>query len=85
MDGNIIPDIKTDKDHCFIIYSGILGDLVKNNITRDILPNLKTLADYMGAEYVKVHPGNKVVRCTGKDLQNYFDKTVNVEKDEKKE
>lgn len=73
VDSNLLADVKRAQNENIIIYRGILVELYKYGVTNDQLPNLKALADYMGASYRKSH-GNKVVVCTGAQLEEYFDK-----------
>ena len=56
---NLLPDIKT-RNWGVIIRKGILTELYKHGVTRDQLPNLRALADYMGASYRKSHGINVV-------------------------
>jgi hypothetical protein len=63
-----------------MIYRGILVELYKCGVTNDQLPNLKALADYIGASYRKSH-GNKVVACTAPQLAEYFDKIEVIDSD----
>jgi hypothetical protein len=39
----------------------------------------------MNADYVRIHPGYKVVRCTGQTLTKYFDEIVREEEDKEDE
>ena len=66
IDSNLLPD------------KGLLVELQKCGVTREQLPNLKALADYMNASFRKAH-GNKVVSCTGGQLADYFDKVEEIE------
>ena len=75
VDSNLLPDIKRAQNKNIIIYRGILVELYKCGVTNDQLPNLKALADYIGASYRKSH-GNKFVVCTAAQLAEYFDKIV---------
>ncbi len=72
---NMLPDIKRQKGDNFtvLIYKGILEELYKLGVSRDQLPNLRSLADYMGAEYTKVHPGKNVVKAAVLNLKEYLD------------
>ncbi len=69
---NLLPAIKKMNNGEIIIRKGILDELYRQGVTRDQLPNLKALADYMGATYRKSE-GNKVVACTETQLSAYFD------------
>jgi hypothetical protein len=73
IDSNLLPDIKRTQSHEIIIRKGVLLELYKCGVTREQLPNLRALADYMNANYRK-SDGNKVVSCTGSQLDDYFDK-----------
>ena len=55
-----------------IIYKGILAELYNYGVTRDQLPNLKALADYMKADYRKIG-GKMVVAVDIARLTAYFD------------
>lgn len=72
VDSKLLPDIKRGHDRTIIKSKGILVEVYKCGVTRDQLPNLRALADYMGATYRKSH-GNKVVVCNGAQLSEYFD------------
>jgi hypothetical protein len=81
LDSNLLAaDVKRAQNENIIIYRGILVELYKYGVTNDQLPNLKALADYIGASYRKSH-GNKVVVCTGAQLAEYFDKIEVIESD----
>ena len=74
VDSNLLADIKRAKNNNIIIHKGILVELYKYGLTNEQLPNLNALAHYIpGAIYRKSH-GNKVVVCTGAQLEDYFDK-----------
>src|SRR5205823_5356828 len=62
---NRLPDIKTG-----VIYSGILQELYKLGVSKSQLPNLRSLADYMGCEYGIYH-GYKVIKFTSGRLKAY--------------
>jgi hypothetical protein len=81
VDSKLLADIKRGNNGNIIIHKGILVELYKCGVTREQLPNLKALADYMDASFKKTH-GNKVVVCTGGQLGEYFDKIETVEEDE---
>lgn len=53
-------------------------ELQRCGVTREQLPNLQALRDYMGADYRKAH-GNWVINCTGTQLADYFDKIEEIE------
>ena len=78
IDSNLLPDIKRSSQEDIIIRKGLLVELQKCGVTREQLPNLKALADYMNASFRKAH-GNKVVSCTGGQLADYFDKVEEIE------
>jgi hypothetical protein len=80
VDSKLLPDIKRMQNKDFLIRKGILLELYKCGVTRDQLPNLQALADYMGASFRKSH-GNKVVICTGAQLVEYFDKIEEIEEE----
>jgi hypothetical protein len=69
---NLLPDVK-GRNFGVIIRKGILTELYKHGVTRDQLPNLKALADYMSASYRK-SDGNMVVDADLAQLSTYFDK-----------
>ncbi len=70
---NLLPDIKRRPQiwSC-IIHKGLLQELYRYGVTSDQLPNLKALADYMGADFKK-SMGNKVVSVNDATLTKYFD------------
>ena len=78
IDSNLLPDIKGSPEGDIIIRKGLLVELHKCGVTREQLPNLKALADYMNASFRKAH-GNKVVSWTGGQLDDYFDKVEEIE------
>jgi len=78
VDSKLLPDVRRMRNEDFIIRKGILGELYKCGVTRDQLPNLQALADYMGASFRK-SDGNKVVVCTGAQLVSYFDKIEDID------
>jgi hypothetical protein len=49
-----------------------LTELYNHGITKDQLPNLRALADYMKADFKK-SDGNKVVKASKAQLAAYFD------------
>jgi hypothetical protein len=55
-----------------LVYRGILEELYKFGVTKDQIPNLKALGDYLGVEYGIQH-GYRVVKCTTNQLESYFD------------
>jgi hypothetical protein len=67
-----LPDVKRSP-YRVIIRRGILEELYKLGVSKDQLPNLQALADYMGGEFKKSN-GNKVVDCDDAMLATYFDK-----------
>lgn len=69
---NLLPDVK-HSPYRVIIRRGILEELYKLGVSKDQLPNLQTLADYMGGEFRKSY-GNKVVDCGYATLATYFDR-----------
>ena len=77
-DSNLLPDIKRSPSKDIIIRKGLLVELYKHGVTREQLPNLKALGDYMNASFRKAH-GNKVINCTGAQLEEYFDKIEELE------
>ena len=81
IDSNLLPDIKRAQNDDIIIRKGILVELYRCGVTRDQLPNLRALNDYLGLppENFKKSHGNKVVTCTGSQLSDYFDKIEVVE------
>ena len=78
IDWNLLPDIKRSPQGDIIIRKGLLVELQRCGVTREQLPNLQALRDYMGADYRKVH-GNWVINCTGTQLADYFDKIEEIE------
>ena len=70
---NLLPYIKrSPQTWSCIIHKGLLEELYRYGVTRDQLPNLKALADYMGADFKK-SMGNKVVSVNDATLIKYFD------------
>jgi hypothetical protein len=78
VDSKLLPDIKRMQNKDFAIRKGILEELYRYGASRDQLPNLQALADYMDAVFKKSH-GSKVVVCTGAQLVEYFDKIEDIE------
>jgi hypothetical protein len=63
---------QADNDTDFIVInSGILTELYSYGITKEQLPNLKALADYMGSGYHKSH-GRMVLEISDEQLKTYF-------------
>jgi hypothetical protein len=77
---NLLPDIKwASRRFGVIIRTGILSELYRYGVTRDQLPNLRALGDYMKAEYKKYNGKNVII--AGRDsLTDYFD-SENIEND----
>jgi hypothetical protein len=72
-ESNLLPDVKKSKTNFeVIIRKGILTELYNHGVTRDQLPNLKALADYMKANYRK-SDGKMVIAATMAELTAYFD------------
>jgi len=71
-ESNLLPDVKYTRNFEFIISKGIVTELYIHGVTRDQLPNLKALADYMKAAYRPSH-GKMVVAATIAQLTKYFD------------
>jgi len=69
---NLLPDVKYTRNYEAIISKGILTELYSHGVTRDQLPNLKALADYMKSDYRK-SDGKMVVAATTAQLTAYFD------------
>jgi hypothetical protein len=80
VDSNLLADIKRAQNGNIIIHRGLLVELCKYGVTNDQLPNLKALADCIGASYKKSH-GYKVVVCTAAQLAEYFDKIEVIDSD----
>ena len=59
LNGKKLPYMKRSRsdDNRVTINTGILSELYKYGVTRDQLPNLKALADFIGADYRKSHGG----------------------------
>ncbi len=74
---NLLPDVK-GMNYGVIIRKGILTELYKYGVTRDQLPNLRALGDYMKASCRKSH-GISVVDANFAQLSTYFDKIDVVE------
>jgi hypothetical protein len=72
IESNRLPHIKRDKRGNILLYRGILEELYKFGVTKDQIPNLEALADYLGGEYGFQH-GYRVVKCTANQLESYFD------------
>jgi hypothetical protein len=83
IDSSLLSDAKRlEKSKDIILRNSILVELYKYGVTRDQLPNLRALNDYLGLpseNYRKVHGGYKVVSCTGAQLTGYFDKVEDYE------
>ena|SRR5690349_5680033 len=62
---------RRDNGH-YAINSGILTELYKYGVTKEQLPTLKSLANYMKADYKKSH-GNYIIDVTKQTLQKYFE------------
>ena len=75
---NLLPDVKALGNFEVVMRKGILTELYNHGVTRDQLPNLKALADYMEASYKKSH-GNKVVHATIAQLSKFFDEIEKLE------
>jgi hypothetical protein len=70
---NLLADVKRSAlNFSCIIRKGILEELYRCGVTKDQLPNLRALADYMGADFKK-SMGNKVVSIDDAALSKYFD------------
>ena len=82
IDWNLLADIKRSPQGDMIIRKGLLVELQRCGVTREQLPNLKALSDYIGADYRKAH-GNWVINCTGTQLADYFDKIEEIEEIDK--
>jgi hypothetical protein len=73
LDGKKLPYMKcgiNDKNE-ITINTGILAELYKHGVTRDQLPNLKTLADVMNAEYSRNENG-AIIKVTMPQISSYF-------------
>jgi hypothetical protein len=70
---NLLPDIKVTQGYNVIIRKGILTELYNHSVTKDQCPNLRALADYLGADFKKYN-GNKVITADLATLTSYFDK-----------
>ena len=78
-DDNLLPDIKwAPRRFGVIIRAGILSELYRHGVTRDQVPNLKALADYLDADYKK-SDGKKVVFADKDKLTRYFDAEMDTE------
>ena len=71
---NVLPDIKYTGNFDVIIRKGILSELYNHGVTKDQLPNLRALADYMKADY-RISHGKTVVSATKAKLTAYFDES----------
>jgi len=70
---NLLPDIKYSSNKQGIyVRAGILTELYNHGVTRDQLPNLRALADYMKAFYTKYN-GKNAVLADKHTLTKYFD------------
>jgi hypothetical protein len=70
---NLLPDIKYASKKCGVnISTGILNELYSRGVTRDQLPNLRALADYMKGKHTK-YSGKNVVFADMDTLTDYFD------------
>lgn len=68
----LLPDMRF-RDWGIIIHTGILTELYNRGVTKDQLPNLKALGDYMNSDY-GVYAGKRVVKADKAQLTAYFDK-----------
>ncbi len=75
----LLPDMRySDRNFELFIYRGILTELYNHGVTKDQLPNLKALADYMKADYRTVG-GKRVVTASIGQLTAYFDEKKDIE------
>jgi hypothetical protein len=81
---NLLPDIKLTKNWEVLIRKGFLTELYNYGVSRDQLPNLRALADYMkvNKENYRISNGTQVVAASIAQLYDYFDK-IDDEKEEK--
>jgi hypothetical protein len=74
----LLPFVKvvTDKAHQptdrIAINTGVIKELYEYGITKDQLPNLKALADFIGGKYHK-SDGKNVIEVSQKQLEVYFE------------
>jgi hypothetical protein len=73
-ESNVLPDIKYTRNFEVIIRKGILTELYNHGVTKDQLPNLRALSDYMQADYRQSH-SKMVVAATVAKLSKYFDES----------
>lgn len=73
LDSNRLPDIKRNMTNNIMIYKGILAELYRLGVTKDQLPNLRALSDYMSAEYTRDRHGYYVVKATVSCMKAYLD------------
>jgi hypothetical protein len=64
-------------DH-ILINTGIVGELYKYGVSKEQLPTLKALADYMKAEYRQSN-GRNVIDVTTIQLDSYFARPIEIE------
>lgn len=77
--GKLLPDMRySDRNFELFIYKGILTELYNHGVTKDQLPNLKALADYMKADY-RMNRGKRVVAASIGQLTAYFDEKKDIE------
>lgn len=77
LESNKLVDIKRrPSDGKIIIYRSLINELYKHEVNSEQLPNLRALADSIGAKYGVYH-GNKVAIIEGGKLSEYFDNVYN--------
>jgi hypothetical protein len=74
IDNNRLPDIKRQKSEpkIIMIYKGILQELYRLGVTKDQIPNLVALADYMSARYDRDPNGHWIVKAGWLEIEKYF-------------
>ena len=76
---NLLPDMRfSDRNLAVIIKTGILTELHSRGVSKDQLPNLKALADYMNADY-RTNQGKRVIIADKAQLSAYFDEMKEME------
>ena len=70
---NLVTYVKRDSNDDILFYKRLILDLRENyGITRDQLPTLKALADFIpGSIYIQ-HDGYYIIKCSITVLQEYF-------------
>jgi len=71
IDSDELVDIKRRPSGDIVIYRSLINELYKYGVNTEQLPNLRALADSIGADY-QVYHGKKVITVDGSKLLEYF-------------